>query len=80
MYHDTPSVFLKLSIFFFFGFKKDSELLANMCTVKAIIQMIYIINTRVVSFCVKNTDSSCILTQTLGQFGLIALNLKYQII
>lgn len=79
MYHDTPSVFFKLSIFFF-GFKKDSELLANMCTVKAIIQMIYIINTRVVSFCVKNTDSSCILTQTLGQFGLIALNLKYQII
>lgn len=51
-----------------------------MCTVKAIIQMIYIINTRVVSFCVKNTDSSYILTQTLGQFGLIALNLKYQII
>lgn len=79
MYHDTPSVFLKLSIFFF-GFKKDSDLLANMCTVKAVIQMIYIINTRVVSFCVKNTDSSCILTQTLGQFGLIALNLKYQII
>lgn len=39
MYHDTPSVFLKLSIFFV-GFKKDLELLANMCTVKAVIQMI----------------------------------------